>query len=84
MVEYNTDKERDVRTINLGDMIVGYYLGKGRNADVGYWDGYIFHILKFWYGASGVVHGDADVEEHWDAHPKYGTFQPYRLIKEVK
>jgi hypothetical protein len=54
------------------------YQGKGRNFDVAVWDGkkFIGEKKKF-----GLVFEDTEL--HYDADPKYGTFQPEKMLDDI-
>ena len=70
-------KDRDPRTIPIDQLIVGkIYKGRGRNFDIGEWDG-----TGFWGLRNKMGQIFRDKELHWDADDRFGTFQPYEEVE---
>ena len=64
--------------INLHDLVIGcWYIGRGRNSNVGLWDGTHFMVI-------GYSWGDRVVKYEWHYNKEYGTFQPFKRIDEVE
>ena len=51
------------------------YAGEGRNFDIGIWNGKGFLGVRYKFGWMD------DVELHWAADDRHGTFRPERELK---
>ena len=76
---------REYKQMDLSQLVIGqWYVGKGRNGDVGLWDGEHFLVI----GKSGIKVGpgrqDWDFEWKIKREPFFtaesGCFQPFRLV----
>jgi len=64
------------KMIPIDDMIIGArYRGEGRNFDFGTWTGEGFSGKRYKFGQM------IDVELHWLADRRYGTFKPFVVTK---
>lgn len=64
--------------IKIEDLVVGQrYAGEGRNFNEGVWNGEGFLGMRYKFGDTFE-----DLELHWDADPRYGTFKPMEVIND--
>jgi len=55
----------------------GVYVGRGRNFNLGVWNGKGFMGARYKFGYR------VDTEYHYDSDPHYGTFQPYVKVADL-
>lgn len=68
--------EKKLKQIENADLrIGGWYLGRGRNSNIGYWNGTNFLTIGFKFNSPVIK-----IEPYYEK--KKGCFQPFMLIKE--
>ena len=83
-----SSKSKPQRQIPIKELQEGrYYLGKGRNSDVGYWDGQKFWVISTSHFIDPARYPkgtrlEVRLKNEWPYSRKGGTFKPYRLIQE--
>lgn len=72
--------EKKLKQIPKSELIKGkWYLGRGRNSNIGYWDGKDFLVIGFKFDKATIKW-----EEYYELQEEKGCFQPFMLIDEGK